>query len=256
MCCVPWGRTALIYPLITPSQPTVMSPFQCSVCWKNFKRSSELTKHQRVHTGERPFTCPDCGKGFSGRSNLLSHQKIHSSERPFVCPECGKGFIQSSHLLTHQRVHTGERPFVCTECGKGFTQISDLRKHQRGHSEWMPHQPSTQPSPDPGTEMGPVHVQPETDWTKSCKIGIERERDPPSGHGGLRKGQKHPGAGKQKQSAVCCQPSWERDTGQGTSHLGDEYDAECYYDQDADSYQNGGRVMLASLRLNQTAKDI
>jgi len=36
-----------------------------------------LSKHQRVHSGEKPFICPVCGRGFNRPSNCLSHQRVH-----------------------------------------------------------------------------------------------------------------------------------------------------------------------------------
>ncbi|XP_032890593.1 zinc finger protein 397-like isoform X2 [Amblyraja radiata] len=46
---------------------------------------------------------------FNGSSDLMKHQRVHSEERPFTCPQCGKGFAQSSSTLKHQRVHAGLR---------------------------------------------------------------------------------------------------------------------------------------------------
>ncbi|XP_072893615.1 uncharacterized protein [Hemitrygon akajei] len=106
--------------------------FTCSDCGNGFSRSFKLQSHQRVHTGERLFTCSDCGKGFTQLASLQAHQSVHTGAKPFTCSVCGKTFTQSSNLQTHQRVHTGEKSFTCSDCGKGFTTSSHLlRSHSR-----------------------------------------------------------------------------------------------------------------------------
>ncbi|XP_041031713.1 zinc finger protein 420-like isoform X1 [Carcharodon carcharias] len=87
-----------------PASGSSRRPFRCSHCWMGFRQSSQLTIHQRIHTGERPFTCSDCGKGFTQLTYLMTHQRIHTGKRQFTCSMYGKGFTQSSTLLRHQQV--------------------------------------------------------------------------------------------------------------------------------------------------------
>ncbi|XP_043106532.1 zinc finger protein 135-like isoform X2 [Puntigrus tetrazona] len=103
--------------------------FVCSYCSKRFRCFSQLTIHQRSHTGEKPYRCTLCGKRYIQKGHLYTHQRTHTGEKPYQCSLCGKGFIQKCTLDMHLRSHTGEKPYTCTKCGKGFTTKFNLNKH-------------------------------------------------------------------------------------------------------------------------------
>uniref|UniRef100_A0A8C3T301 C2H2-type domain-containing protein n=1 Tax=Chelydra serpentina TaxID=8475 RepID=A0A8C3T301_CHESE len=101
------------------SPPPSEKSYQCPLCSQNFRQSSDLQRHRRIHTGEKPFRCSVCEKSFRLQSNLIVHQRTHTGERPYQCGECGRAFSQSSNLLTHSKIHLGQKPYACFECAIG-----------------------------------------------------------------------------------------------------------------------------------------
>ena len=84
---------------------------------------------------ERPYPCPaeGCDRRFSRSDELTRHLRIHTGQRPFACRICMRAFSRSDHLTTHVRTHTGEKPFACDVCGRRFARSDERKRHARVH---------------------------------------------------------------------------------------------------------------------------
>ena len=86
---------------------------------------------------EKPHQCPveNCGKRFSRSDELTRHLRIHTGQKPFQCHICLRCFSRSDHLTTHIRTHTGEKPFACEDCGRRFARSDERKRHRKVHQK-------------------------------------------------------------------------------------------------------------------------
>uniref|UniRef100_A0A3Q3WUV8 C2H2-type domain-containing protein n=1 Tax=Mola mola TaxID=94237 RepID=A0A3Q3WUV8_MOLML len=98
-------------------------------------RRSPAGRHSKTPLHERPYTCPadGCDRRFSRSDELTRHVRMHTGQKPFQCRICMRSFSRSDHLTTHIRTHTGEKPFACGECGRKFARSDERKRHTKIH---------------------------------------------------------------------------------------------------------------------------
>ena len=118
-------------------------PFKCTYCDYRSYRKDVVTKHIRIHAGDNTRDklnkCDYCHHRFASKQSLKNHIRIHNGEKPYKCVQCDKRFRQKSHLEIHNRIHTGERPYKCVQCDKRFRQINHLKRHNKIHTGEKPY---------------------------------------------------------------------------------------------------------------------
>lgn len=84
---------------------------QCPFCQYSTNILTNITKHVRIHTGEKPFACPHCPYRCSAQENLKTHIRTHTGEKPYGCPYCPYRSSRSYSLRNHMFTHKSQRLF-------------------------------------------------------------------------------------------------------------------------------------------------
>lgn len=58
-----------------------MKQYRCDQCLRSFKRKSELSRHNQIHSDERPYICQLCGISYKRQTHLTRHQQNVHKER-------------------------------------------------------------------------------------------------------------------------------------------------------------------------------
>lgn len=123
--------------------------YECPVCGKCFKQSSQLRNHRVMHLNRKSNevprwytskTCELCGKTYADSKCLKNHmQAVHSKLRPYVCNVCGHSSARKAMLQMHLRQHTGDKPYSCELCDYKTGDHNSLRRHIMRHTGDRPY---------------------------------------------------------------------------------------------------------------------
>jgi len=123
-------------------------PYVCPQCRNQFRTSSDLRRHQRIHSEVKLIHCSfeNCSFSTHRRDSLKLHEKTHTgieSRLVHPCPSCSKTFSSEQIAIRHRktcgRIKEGARDLVtrdtkCHFCGKEFSSVYKLATHIKLHN--------------------------------------------------------------------------------------------------------------------------
>jgi hypothetical protein len=106
--------TALTIPYQMDAESRPESRSSCSLDFTGSfagSNSSRSNSAASSNLASKKYHCDQCSKSFTRSDMLTRHRRLHSGDRPFQCTECKQEFSRSDHLSTHMRTHTGKFSF-------------------------------------------------------------------------------------------------------------------------------------------------
>ncbi|GAU92569.1 hypothetical protein RvY_04632-2 [Ramazzottius varieornatus] len=135
-----------------PSSMTILPAGMQQSTMMSSRKATTTPRQTKTTAQDRPYGCPieGCDRRFSRSDELTRHLRIHTGQKPFQCRICHRAFSRSDHLTTHVRTHTGEKPFSCDICGRRFARSDEKKRHTKVHMK----QPKGSSAHGPGPNQG------------------------------------------------------------------------------------------------------
>ena len=91
---------------------------------------------------EERFNCKICSRGFNTAGNLSRHKKVHTGEKKYKCqyPGCESKFARSDSCMQHYRTHANENGYTSRRFKRLRTETGDDDdEEQEGEGEEREH---------------------------------------------------------------------------------------------------------------------